>query len=124
MISFTLAKLDYNKKLIPVTNFHEWLSQDLKVTYRVITSLKMRKEGKGWIKEKSVKRKIVMTCQKRVHTRATLKRIWISRLDKIPTFYRDGWDPWSKKSVYCLSCIKGKGGGKDIHCSAQNVALL
>ena len=33
-------------------------------------------------------------------------------------------DPWIKKRVNYLSCIEGKGGLKDIHCSAQNEALF
>ena len=35
-----------------------------------------------------------------------------------------GWDPSSKKRVNYLSFIEGKGGGKDILCSAQNAALF
>ena len=34
------------------------------------------------------------------------------------------WDPWSKKGFNYLSCIEGKEGGKDIHCSGQNAALF
>ena len=44
---------------------------------------------------------------------------------KIPTLIIVvGWDPWSKKRVNYFSYIEGKGGGKDIHCSAQNSALF
>ena len=35
-----------------------------------------------------------------------------------------GRDPWSKKKVNYLSCIEGKGDGKDIHRSAQNAVLF
>ena len=35
-----------------------------------------------------------------------------------------GSDPWIKKRVNYLSCIEGKGGLKEIHCIAQNVALF
>ena len=35
-----------------------------------------------------------------------------------------GWDPWNKKIGNYLSCIEGKGVGKDTHCSAQNAALF
>ena len=32
--------------------------------------------------------------------------------------------PWSKERGNYLRCIEGKGGGKIIHCSAQNAALF
>ena len=35
-----------------------------------------------------------------------------------------GSDPGSKKRVMYLSCIEGKGGGKDIHFNAQNSVLF
>ena len=35
-----------------------------------------------------------------------------------------GLDPLSKKGVNLLSCIEGKGVGKDIYCSAQNAAIF
>ena len=63
--------------------------------------------------------------QKRFYTRGTLTSIRISQLAKlITTLYRVGWDPWNKKKDNYLSCIEGKGGGKDIHCVAQNAALF
>ena len=35
-----------------------------------------------------------------------------------------GWDLRSKERVNYLSCIEGKGGGKEIHLGAQNAALF
>ena len=34
------------------------------------------------------------------------------------------WDPGIKKRVDYLSSKEGKGGLKDIHCIAQNIALF
>ena len=35
-----------------------------------------------------------------------------------------GRDPGVKKRANYLSCVEGKGGLKDIHCTAQNAALF
>ena len=58
-------------------------------------------------------------CFKRFYTRGALTSIRIPGLAKIPYLYRD----WLRG--YYLSCIEGKGVGKEIHCySAQNAALF
>ena len=62
--------------------------------------------------------------KKRFYSRGTLRGIRISRLANIPTLYHNCLRSFIKKGVNCLSCIEGKGGGKDIHCIAQNDALF
>ena len=39
---------------------------------------------------------------------------------KLQPFIMIGSDPWIKKRVNYLSCTEGRGGGKNIHLSAQN----
>ena len=48
----------------------------------------------------------------------------IPLLAKIATLYRDWLKSLRKEKVNYLSCIGGKGDGKDIHCNAQNAALF
>ena len=44
---------------------------------------------------------------------------------KIPTLSRSAeFHELCKNKVNYLSCIEGKGGGKDIHCNVQNAALF
>ena len=43
---------------------------------------------------------------------------------KIPTLYCDWLRALREERVNHLSCIEGKGGGKDIHSNAQNEALF
>ena len=62
--------------------------------------------------------------QKRFYTRGTLRRIRIPRLAKIPTLYRNWLRSLKQKRVHNLSCLKDKGGGKDIYCSEQNAMLF
>ena len=59
--------------------------------------------------------------QKRFYTRETLRSIRITRLDKnFQPFIVIGREPLNMKRVNYLSCIEGKGGGKEINSSAQN----
>ena len=62
--------------------------------------------------------------EKRFYTRGTLTSKGFPNWLKFQPFFMVGWDPWSKKMVNYLSCIEGKGCGKDIQCSAQNAALF
>ena len=48
----------------------------------------------------------------------------IKEMHKSQHFIVIGWDSQSKKSFNYLSCIEGKGGGKDIQDNAQNAALF
>ena len=62
--------------------------------------------------------------QKRFYTRRTLRNIRIPHWLISQPFIVIGWDPWIKKRVTYLSCIEGKVGLKDIHCSAEYAAIF
>ena len=62
--------------------------------------------------------------EKRFYTRGTLRNIRIPWLAKTKPSIVIGSDPWSKKRGNYLSCIEGKGDGKDINKSLQNAALF
>ena len=64
-----------------------------------------------------------MRVPKRDSRLVSLKSIRISQWAKIQILYRDWLRTLNKKSGNHFSCIEGKEGGKDIHCSTQKAAI-